>query len=235
MQSGPQSGTQFVDTSTQADADPRTPMSAPRQPRRPVNAGWVVMIGAGLIAAVANFAVLTSRGGGVDVAVLAEGVPAGTPVGQLQVQVQQVDLEDPEGYLLAQPAQLDPDGGMVTTTSLEAGVMLRSTDLWIPDDGDLGTISVPISASRAAGGLLVAGDTVDVISEVTGPGEGGDTVGYVVRGLSVIDAVQPDGGLTSSGMYTVILAVDDEQALQVARALRADQMDLVRTARTGGP
>lgn len=186
------------------------------------------MIAAGLIAAVTNYALLTMDDATVSVAVLTSDAPAGTPLEQLDIQMTAVPLEDPRAHRLADAALLESLTGQVTSVRLEAGVLLRSSDLRVPSGEGQGAMSLPIDTTRAVGGLLQAGDRVDVIA---GPDESAD---YVVRDVQVIEVSTPSTAIGSvAGGYAVIVAVDRQQALLLAQGLRAGDLDFVRTSGGG--
>ncbi len=221
----------FIDT-TPGDTQPGIDRPTVR---RPLNGGWTLMIAAGLLAAVANYALLAGgEDPGTAVLALAEGAPPGTPVGQLQLSPVATGVDDVEAHLLIPAEDLTRLEGTVTLGRLEPGVMLRTSDLGIPDDLGRSAMSVPLDATRAVGGLLAPGDTVDVIA-----GAGGAQArpaDYVVRGVRVLDVLTPGTGVGQAGReYAVTLSVDPDQALVLARAMREGEIDLVRIGLgTGG-
>lgn len=187
------------------------------------------MIGAGLLAAVANYAVLTMNQPTTNVVVLGETAAAGTPVSQLRVSTQPMAIADPQAHGLATGSQLPAMADMVTAARLEAGVMLRHSDVRLDSGSELGAMSIPIEQARAAAGQLQAGDLVDVIAEPNG------TADYVATDLDVLDVLIPGTGVgQTNSSYAVTVAVDADQALALARALRDGQIDLVRTAQAAG-
>lgn len=196
--------------------------------RRPLNGGWTLMIAAGLIAATANYALLTMEEPRTEVAVLDAPAPPGTPLDQLSLTMTSLPLGDPRAHLLADRPTLEGLAGTVTGARLEAGVLLRTSDLLRPSDTTVSAMSLPVGTTRAVGGLLQAGDRIDVIAA------DGDRAGYVARDIVVIDVGEPGSGLgAATGGYAVTVAVDPDQALRLAQALRDGDLDLIRTG-TGG-
>lgn len=183
------------------------------------------MVAAGLIAATANYALLTMDDPAAEVALLAQAAPAGTPVEQLAIEMAPLDLPDPSGaQLLAGPAAIDALAGQVTVTRLEAGVLLRVSDLRVPSGEGMSAMSLPIDRARAVGGVLQAGDHVDVIA-------GEEQASYVVRDVQIIDVVEPGTGIgAATADHAVTVSVDADQALRLAQALRIGALDIVRTA-----
>lgn len=181
------------------------------------------MVAAGLIAAVANYALLSSGDPVVDVVVVQADAPAGTPVEDLVVATRALPFEDPGAHHLMTEAQLGSVDGTVTVGRLQAGVILRPSDLRVPAGEGLGAMSIPVDHTRAAGGLIAAGDAVDVIA---GDDDG---VVYVVTGVEVLDVLQPGTGVGQvGGTYAVTVSVDPDQALALAAALRQGDVDVVR-------
>lgn len=212
---------------TPLDDDPGT-AAPPRRARRRLHGGWALMVAAGLIAAVANYALLTGGDPGTRVAVLTADAPVGTPVGDLQIEMRAVPLPDPGAHLLADQRVLDSLEGQVTAAALPAGVLLRATDLRVPGGEGEGAMSLPVDASRSVGGLLQPGDVVDVIA-------GEEAAALVARDLQVIAVGDAGGGaLGSVGGSSITVSVDADQALALAQALREGPIDLVRTARADG-
>ena len=122
-----------------------------------------------------------------------------------------------------------PTGDVVTAVPLQAGVILRTSDLRVAVGATDGAMSIPVPPSRAAGGLLVTGDRVDVIAEADGE------VGYVATDLTVLAVSEPGTGLTSTASsHAVTVEVDQEQALAIAQGMASGEVDVVRTAQGDG-
>ncbi|MGI9016324.1 MAG: hypothetical protein ACR2HR_04330 [Euzebya sp.] len=223
MQSG-----EFIDTPAVEVGDERLPPVRTRV-RRPLNGGWVLMIAAGLMAAVANYALVTREEPRVVVPVLTASAPAGTPVQQLQWEPREFAIPDAGEYRFATVADLESKTDLITSAALSPGLLLRSADLRAPAGSGPGAMSIPIDRSRAAGGLLVVGDRVAVIADV------GDVVDFVVSDVGVLEVLDPGSGVGSTGgSYAVVVSVGDEQALAIARAMRAGDIDLLRVEQAGG-
>lgn len=122
---------------------------------------------------------------------------------------------------LAQPGQLGRD--------LAAGEPLLRSDIHPPSDSDaLRTIAVPVWRSTIAGLGLLVGDHVDLI----GTDESG-LVGFVVADavISRLPGASTGGAFSSdSGRESwITVQVNDEQALDIALALRAGDLEVVRS------
>jgi pilus assembly protein CpaB len=217
----------FIDAPSAHLAD--AVVAEPPAPPRRVHGGWALMVAAGLIAAVANYAVLTADAPAAEVAVLTARAPAGTPVEALQLRRVALPVADPAAHRFAAPDDLAAMAGAVTATALDEGVVLRTGDLRDPAGATAGAMGLPIDPARAAGGLLQPGDRVDVIAGDPG------AVDYVVRDVEVLGVSAPGGGVGQvGGGYALTLAVDPDEALALAEALRTGEVDVVRAAAASG-
>ena len=89
-------------------------------------------------------------------------------------------------------------------------------------------MSVPLDINRAVGGVLAVGDRIDII--------GFDEAGpyYIATDIEVLDIPGERSGAFGSGAsYAVTVAVDDLQALAIARALDFGELHILRS--TGAP
>ena len=92
----------------------------------------------------------------------------------------------------------------------------------------LRSMSLPIAVAHAAGGTIVAGDRVDVISVLDG------SATYVATDVEVIGSSDVDGGSFGSiGDYHIVVAVDARQALDLAEAIESSSLEIIRS--TGAP
>lgn len=183
---------------------------------------------AGLVAAVANLAVLTGGSDLVEVVVVAQDTPPGTPVAQVAVRTTALPGQGDHVERLVTPTMLEGDlADLATGQRLAAGSLLRQDDLEAVATTGAGAMSIPIDPGRAVGGSLVRGDVVDVLAAVDGE------VVAIVDGADVLAVTAGGGGLGgASAGHAVTLSVSDEQAMSLSRAMRAGELDLVRT--TGG-
>lgn len=213
-----------TDVSVRRSSPERRPS---RRPRRPIGsrlaAGHVVMVGAALLAAVANIAIIRSAEDTVPILVLAEDAVAGAPADQLALRPAEVQLEAGTLSTLVLPTDRDRLAGRVLAVDAVAGAPLRWSD--VPEraapDG-LRRMSLPLLRERAVGGAISRGDSVDVIQVVDGDAR------YVVTGAEVLD-VAADADTTLGGLATfyISIAVDPETVLCLARAIDAGQLTVV--------
>jgi Flp pilus assembly protein CpaB len=112
--------------------------------------------------------------------------------------------------------------GKVAVTNILPGQQLTLAD-FAPASGlatqlaaDQRAISVALDPSHGLGGILTAGDHVDVYADFTGPG--GPQLRLLVSDVLVLGTTAPGGGIASSGTGNVVLAINDNQAAEVAFA-----------------
>lgn len=195
--------------------------------RGPVHGGWILMVVCGLLAGLANYTLLRGDGPTETVAVLRADAPPGTPLDDLAIEMVPIDAADDVLATLVTPATFDTLRGTVLGGRTTEGSLLRTSDLRAADDVVAQAMSIPIEPSRAVGGALQPGDLVDVIA--------GEDPAYLVRRAEVLDiGGGSTGGLTGgAAAHAITLAVDEEQALRIAAAMRDGQIDLVRVSGAG--
>jgi Flp pilus assembly protein CpaB len=202
--------------------EPPARRRARRSMRGRLSSGHWVMIIAGVLAALVNVAALRAGGETIRVAVAAEQIDAGQIIeaGMLRF----VDLAA-DDQLLAGLVTADAIAtvtGAVTASPIAAGDPVLRSALVRGTEGRR-TMSVPIDPAHAAGGRLVAGDRVDVISVADGLAR------FIAEDVEVVGvADRGSGALGTVGAYHVTLAVDADTALRVALAMRTTTIELVR-------
>lgn len=204
---------------------------APTGPRsRRLAKGHWVALSLGLLAFLVNMAVLRDRRETVRVAVADQEISAYSQMTDDMVRYVDMPADVAEAMNLADAE--DIAAGVFTTDDLQDGMPLplAETVEELPDDG-LRSMSVPVGREHAAGGHLAPGDRVDVI-RVT---DAGDAT-FAASNVEVLAVGDDDdsGGLgETSTEFHVVVAVDDQQALQIAQALGSDQVEVIRS--TGAP
>ncbi|MFQ5516737.1 MAG: Flp pilus assembly protein CpaB [Acidimicrobiia bacterium] len=185
----------------------------------------VLMVAAGVVAVAANLVVL--RAGDPQTAILV--ARSDLRPGDV-LSTESFDLTSvPTAGVTA--ARFIEDAGWVVGREvrrpLSQGDPILESDLRPPGLGGSRAMSLSIDPQDAVAGALVAGDIVDVIAA------DGGTARYVASGLDVV-AVTGDAGRFGGSAWAVTVAVDDRQALQLAAALAAGRVHLVR-ANGAGP
>lgn len=199
-------------------------MTGRRGPLGRLSTGHWVMLLAGMVAVVLNFAFLRSQQHTVDVAVANVDLVAGSRLDVADVTFTPVHAE--ESVQRALVSATDLDRGAVVVRTIPAGTLLSKTDLTTKTDGKR-AMSIPIDREHAVGGLLKRGDRVDVVASGSG------TARYVLVGAEVLSVSDESGALGSS--YSVTLALDADQVLSVAAAMSEGSLEIIRSTGADSP
>lgn len=121
--------------------------------------------------------------------------------------------------------------GWIIERSLGEGELLELAALLEPGAPDgLRSMSIPVPIEHAAGGGLVAGDRIDVVSVVDG------VANYVVTGIEVLTVADHEGGaFAAAGQYHLVVAVDSDQALALSSAMDSGGLEIVRSTGADTP
>jgi Flp pilus assembly protein CpaB len=182
-----------------------------------------------LLAFALNYLALQDRDATVMVAVAARPLAAGSllvpddvrlvPVASdfagVGSMLTEAELADRDGWVLDRPVAADGviDEGMLVEPSAPSG---------------LRAMSIPVDVEHAVGGGLGPGDRIDIISTADGEST------FVVTDVGVLSvADQSTAVLGGIGAFHIVVAVDAEQALSLARALADDEFEVIRS--TGAP
>jgi Flp pilus assembly protein CpaB len=184
---------------------------------------WVMLV-AGLAAVVLNFAFLRSQDRSVSVAAAAVDLVAGSRFDVTRVTFTPIHAETSIERELISKADLDAVDGMVLAHSVPAGELISRGDLLTGKTGPR-AMSIPIDRDHAAGGLLHAGDRVDLITSNDG------FASFVLVGAEVLSVSDTSGSLAPG--YSVTVALDADSALRVAAAMSDGTLQIVRS--TGAP
>jgi len=200
----------------------------PRPKRNPlsrITASHLLMVLAAVLAFATNVMVLRSQDETRAVVVAAQSIEAGRTLHAIDFAQAEVDVEDELFLTLTPWEQVGALHGMVAARPIEAGGMVVAADVRSPSAPDsLRAISIPVDVEHAVGGNLVSGDRIDLIAVTE------DSAGYVLVGAEVLSVPAPGrGSLTGAGGFYLVVAVDAEQALAVAAALRQGQVEIVRS------
>jgi Flp pilus assembly protein CpaB len=189
---------------------------------------------AAILAFVFNFLALQDRSETTLVAVATSDLKAGQRISGSDVRFVPVaaDFAGVES-LVNQTAWNDVEG-WVLTRAIAANGVLDSSSLSAPTGaGNLRSMSIPVPVEHAAGGLLAAGDLVDVVSV-----DDGNAV-FVASGLTVVTVAAADsGGIGGFGPYHIVVSVTADQALSLSRAIDSGSIEVVRSTgadRVAGP
>lgn len=213
-------------TESRSDRREQRP-EAPR--RRPLasrlSTAHVLMIAAGVLAALLNFVLLRSADERIDVAVAAADLRPGDPVDAASFQTVSIPADTAFVDALVRAAHVDRYAGHVAVTHVAAGDPVpRSALRDGPGDG-LRSMSIPVEPAHAAGGRLAAGDRVDIIRVVDGRS------GFVATDVAVLGVGDgsTDGALGNLGNFSITVAVDADTALRLAEAIAGGNLEVVRS------
>lgn len=191
-----------------------------------LSTGHVLMIVAGLVAAVANLAVIRANASAVPVLVARADIPLGATVTPDLLRTIEARLDADVLATLVSPDLVRAGGlrGKVTATPIAAGSPLRITDLrpTATDEPGLRRIAIPVRPEAAVGGALAVDDRIDVIHVVDGVAR------YLVSDARVLARAEQTGTTlgTMSGFH-VTIGVDAATALCLAAAIEAGGLTLV--------
>lgn len=217
--------------------DRRALRARPARQRRSISErltlNLVVGVVAGLLAFVLVAALLADRREHTTVAVARARIAAGTAITPDLVASEEVASDT--GFV-DQLVAFDriSSGELVATRTIQAGEPIIASSI-----GDAGSVtptrvmSIPLKASQAANGQIEVGDQVDVIVSTRNDGSR-----YVLTAAPVVNRslTSSGGGLVGgaqSSDLVLSVEVDADQALQLAAAIEAGNLTVVRS--TGAP
>ena len=205
-----------------------TSILAARAPRwRPTLSHALIGL-AVLMAFAFNLLALRDRTATTMVAVADQPIPAGTPVSMSDLRFVPIP-SDFEGLasLLEQSAAAGVEGWIADRNIGSGSVIERSAVVEPGAPSGFRSMSIPVSVDHATGGTLRSGDRIDVIVVDDGVAE------FIASDIGVLSTAEAAGGLGAIGDYHVVVAVDAEQALDIASAIAGGSIELVRA--TGAP
>lgn len=217
-------------TATDVHTPPRPRTSSPRPPRRGVrgrfSVGHVAVLAAGLVAAVANFAVLRASSGTTTVLAADTSIPVGAEVDLEVLSPVDVRIDGPalERLVTADAFAAADAAPRVAAVAIPEGALVRASDLRDAAAEQPGwrRMSVSLPRERAVGGAVAPEDRIDLIAVVEGE------PAYVVGGARVL-AVDDGGagGLSVERNVTLTIAVNADAALCVADAVASGDLTAV--------
>ena len=193
--------------------------------RRRFSASHVVIGLAVVLAFTLNYLVLQSRNETQLVAIADRSLGAGSTLAASDVRLVPIDADFAGLESLILESALPRYEGWILTHPLEEGALIGSSSLLEPAaPNGLRSMSIPVPVEHAAGGTLLPGDRVDVISV-------GDGVAiYVVSDVEVLAVAERDAGaLGSIGGYHLVVSVDVDQALAISEAIDSGSLEIVRS------
>ncbi len=197
--------------------------------RRPALSHVLIALAA-VLAFVFNFLALQDRSETTLVAVAGTRLLPGSPLSGADLEFVPIDA-DFEGIdaLLTDESWKAMDG-WVATRPISEGAPLDRTSFQEPTgSATTRVMSIPIAREHAAGGLLVSGDLVDIISVADG------AAAYVSIGVQVVDVAAGETSGIGSGLgaYHIVVAVTADEALNIAAAIEHGSLEIVRSTGVG--
>jgi Flp pilus assembly protein CpaB len=180
---------------------------------------------AALLAFSLNYLALQNRDATSLVAIAATPLAEGTQFGPETVRLEALPADFTGIDHLIVEEDVAALEGFIVARSMAEGEPIGRSDLIRPGaDGGLRAMSIPVPMEHAAGATVVVGDRVDVISMI------GDAPTFVATDLEVVSVGEASQtGLTVAGPYHVVVAVDTEQALALARAIDEGSVEILRS------
>lgn len=196
----------------------KAPRSGPN-----LSGGWIVMLLSGLIAAVLFLFITQQASDRVAVAVLAKDAAPGQRVDASFFRSAEISADGAQLDRLIRFEERERYTGWVAAGPLAAGDFASPSLLREPaaSDGQR-SMSIPVEKSHAANGQLLAGDRIDVIDPATDDG-------YVARDVEVLNAVTDSGGIGGDDRFTILVAVSDDEAVAISKAIATGKFDIVRS------
>jgi Flp pilus assembly protein CpaB len=200
-------------------------MPARRRLRRRPSATHILIAVVVILAFVLNLLVLRDRSSTMLVAVARHQLTTGSVLGPDSVRLIPVESDFESLDHLITDESLGSYDGWVLRRAIDEGALLDVSSLVQPGDGSgPRSMCLPVDREQAAGGSLVAGDRVDVISVVDGE------AGFVASDLEVTGVAEDSsGGIGAVSQYHIVLSVSADQALALAAALDSDSLEIVRS------
>lgn len=196
-----------------------------------LSAGHFIMLLAGLLAVLANFAVLRARDESFLVAVADRDLGRGTVATADAFRVVEVQVDSDLLVTLVEAENLAELGGRIAARSIADGELILASDfVAAAAPSERRAMSIPVARVHAAGGMITDADVVDVVAVVDGIAE------YIVVAAPVLDVAAPSTtGIGSSGEFYVTVAVDATTALRIAGAMDRGSIEIVRSTGASRP
>ncbi|MCL1599726.1 MAG: RcpC/CpaB family pilus assembly protein [Actinomycetia bacterium] len=194
------------------------PLAMPHLDRRTILGVFLAAVAAGLVLILTQPAVTT------PILVAGSDLPAGTPLGQLDLEVRRV--ASPEGLVVG-----DSVGDLtdwILRVPVSAGEPLVPSLLLPPQVLDAPeAFALTLDRSHAVQGKIMVGDYVDVLVTTPGNLDTAPITATVASTVYVLDVELGDEGFDADRV-AVLLAVDTDLAASLANAREAGTIDLVR-------
>lgn len=198
-----------------------------------VSGPQVLMIVAGILAFLANLSILRNQDDVTLVAVAKSSINPGVALHPAtHIDLVEVDVSDDLLATLITSEQIGDVEGLILSSPAESGELIKRSQLReAAAPLEQRAMSIAVRADQAVGGDIGVGDVIDVIAIRDGVSR------YVLVGVPVLDrATEGRGGALGGGNgFYVVVAVDADQALEIASALDTGDIQIVRSTGAAAP
>jgi len=202
-----------------------SPRPASRRIGTRLSATHVLIAVVVILAFVLNLLVLRDRSSTTLVALADRPLTSGSAFTKESIRLVPIDSGfEGLGTLVTEAVVADLEGWVFDRPVSEGAMIERSALVEPGARSGLRSMSLPIPIEHAAGGSLVPGDRVDVISVSDG------LATFVAADLEVTGVAAPSSdSIGAATSYHVVVAVTAEQALELAAALETGAVEIVRS------
>lgn len=188
-----------------------------------LSTGHVIMILAGLLAALLNFSLLQQRDETFSVVVASGPLLPGQTVQLADFDFVEIRATDEVLGTLIMADEISAIEGQVSVRSVPAGNLVLVSDFRTAAAPlEQRAMSIPIDEERAVAGELTSNDLIDIIVVDDG------VASYIAIGIEILALPADQEGIGSAD-FSVTVAIDAETALKVASALDYGELHLVRS------
>ena len=195
-----------------------------------LSSAHILIFSAGVLAFIANLAVLRADASPPLVAVATTDLLPGTAFDSAR-HAEFVPMQTSDDVLarLVTGQHAESVDGMVVSTRIPEGSPVGIGSLVdVQESAGRRLMSIPIERARAAGGQIETGDTVDVIAVDDGMAK------FVAVGLEVVALpTNRSSSFAGTNAYHIVVAVEAGTSLDLASALHGSSLHVVRS--TGAP
>lgn len=192
-----------------------------------LSGGHLIMIVAGLLAFVLVVTVLQDNKKQILVATASRDIQPGETLTDGDVVGVKISANSGLASELYSVNEVLAETNKVTNRPIAEGEPITIESLTDARSDGKRTMSIPLDASKANGGDLQRGDTIDVLSL-----DEADLPYVVASDLRIVDITKASSGgfASGSGTITITVAVDEDQSLVLVGAIETGKIHAVRSS-----
>ena len=195
-----------------------------------LSAGHIVMIVAGLLAALVNYNLLQQRDVTFPVAVAQSELIPGQLVTASDFRAEEIKATESVLATLLLFEDVAGVEGMIAVRPLRSGQLVGSADFQEPAAPlQQRAMSIPIETDLAVGGAISESDLIDIIHVQD------QVARYVAVGVPVLAVAGEETGFGATVDFYVTVAVDADTSLRIASALDEGTVMLIRSTGSDVP